>query len=111
MYVGRYGLFAWSDDSSLMEPDILYNVETRSFRVGLSHLAGEVEFDNGHSLNCVLPMPLPLTIVLLRLQTNIESIGYSQYLLEDHLVLSRFQEVASILCVHGHSSKSTETIY
>ena len=111
MYVGRYRLFVWSDDSSLMEPDILCTVETRSFRVGLSHLAGEVEFDNGHSLDCVLPMPLPGTIVLLELRTKIASAGYSQYLLKDHLVLTRFQEAASILCVHCHSSTSIETKY
>ena len=56
-------------------------------------------------------MPLPGTIVLLELQTQIASAGYSQYLLKDHLVLTGFQEVASILCVHCHSSGLTETVY
>ena len=67
LYMGRYGLFLWSDDSTLMKPDILYILLKLDLLECLSHLAGEVEFDNRHSLDCVLPMPLPLTIVLLQL--------------------------------------------
>ena len=38
-------------------------------------------------------------------------VGYSQYLLQYHLVLTRFQEAAPILCVHSHSSGLIETVF
>ena len=93
-----------------LNTDHLYTGETWSFLENVSHLCREVELNNSHSLDCILLMPLPMRIRSLWLQTKTAKVGYSQYFLKNHLVLTSFQEVASILCVHSHSSVSTETV-